>query len=75
MDKKESSFQDFNLKTHFIGYWDQVVRQWLDKNNDWKAMTDGETEEARATREQRRFPHIFKTYTQQMIEEQRYVKR
>ena len=53
MDKKELSFQDFNLKTHFIGYWDQVVRQWLDKNNDWKAMTDGETEEARATREQR----------------------
>jgi hypothetical protein len=27
------------------------------------------------TTEQRRFPHIFKTYTQQMIEEQRYVKR
>ena len=63
MDKKELSFKDYSLEKQFIDYWDGVVRQWLCKNNDWKKMTDGETEEARATREQRQIiESINKTY-------------
>ena len=63
MDKKELNFTDFNLETQFIGYWDKVIRQWLDKKNNWIKMTDGETEEARVAKEQCQvIESINKTY-------------
>ena len=47
MDKKELSVSEFDLKTHFIDYWDKVVRQWL----DWDDKTADGTDEAKAAAE------------------------
>ena len=44
MDKKELNLQDYDLKTHFIDYWDQVVRQWLEKDAVHESFT-GNAEE------------------------------
>lgn len=49
----ELNFKDFDLKTRFIDYWDEVVRQWLEKNNDWDVMTADGTDKAKAATEQR----------------------
>ena len=55
----ELNFKDFDLKTHFIDYWDKVVRQWL----DWDDKTADGTDEAKAAAEQRQIIEaINKTY-------------
>ena len=51
-EQERLSFNDFELETHFIGYWDKVIRQWLENDNNWKEMTAGESEEAKAAKEQ-----------------------
>ena len=40
MDEKELSIQEFDLKKHFIDYWDEVVRQWLKNDADYSKFKD-----------------------------------
>ena len=46
MDKKELSVSEFDLKTHFIDYWDEVVRQWLENDADYSKFKDQAKEQS-----------------------------